>query len=540
MKHTQGGDKLHGGGLKLVPVLAAALITLLAFIPLVRMFFAMDATSFRAVFESGSIGEAVGNSVLAALLATVISVVMGFLLAWCVERTRMPCKAAFRLLFVVPMLIPSVSLGMGTVLLRGNNGLLTNLLGLSGSIYGLPGIVLGSVLYSFPVAFLLLDNILKYEDSSPYEAARVLGIPRLSQFAAISAPYLSKPLISAVFAVFTLVFTDYGVPLMVGGKFKTLPVLMYQQVIGQLDFGRGCVYGCILLIPAVVAFVLDVVFKNRSNLSYVTRPFLLEKKPLRDTLATVFSAAVSVLCVLPIAAFVVLAFVSKYPTDLTLTLANLAKTLAMDGGTYFLNSVVIALLVAALGTALCVLTAYITARTRSKLNKYLHLLSMASMAIPGIVLGLSYILLFKGSFLYGTLMILVMVNITHFFASPYLLMYTSFSKMNENLEAAGATLGIGRVHMLLGVLVPQAKHTVWEMFSYFFINSMMTISAVSFLATTSTKPVALMINQFESQAQLECAAVISLAILVVNLVIKLLVQAQSKRRDAQLKPVAES
>jgi iron(III) transport system permease protein len=122
--------------------------------------------------------------------------------------------------------------------------------------------------------------------------------------------------------------------------------------------------------------------------------------------------------------------------------------------------------------------------------------------------------------IYGTLAILVMANVVHFIASPYLMMYNSLSKLNSNLEGVGHTLGISRARMIRDVFIPQCKGTLLEMFSYFFVNCMMTISAVSFLASTANKPVSLMINQFEAQMQLECAAVVSLAILAVNLLIK--------------------
>lgn len=89
-----------------------------------------------------------------------------------------------------------------------------------------------------------------------------------------------------------------------------------------------------------------------------------------------------------------------------------------------------------------------------------------------------------------------------------------------NLEDVGATMGIGRWNIIKDVLLPQSIGTILEMMSYFFINSMMTISAVSFLANVDTKPIALMIPQFEGQMQLECAAFVSLLILVVNIIMK--------------------
>ena len=195
----------------------------------------------------------------------------------------------------------------------------------------------------------------------------------------------------------------------------------------------------------------------------------------------------------------------------------------MNAGQYLLNSVVIALAVSAIGVTLSFITAYFTARMKTASTRLLHLIAITSAAVPGIVLGLSYVIVFKGSAVYGTLAILIMVNIIHFIASPYIMMYNSFNKINGNLEAVGKTLGIGRLRLIKDVLLPQSLSTLFEMAGYFFVNSMITISAVSFLANTDTKPVALMINQFEAQSQLECAAMVSLAILLVNILFKAIV-----------------
>lgn len=517
--------------LLLVPVVLALIATVFVVAPLVVMFTQMDAASIQKVFAQDTLGEVLIRSVTASGLTTVIALCLALLLAWCMERTCMPLKKTTRILVSLPMLIPSVSIGMGAVLLCGNSGILTGLLGLPmGSVYGLPGIVWGSVMYSLPVAFLMIDNILKLEDSTPYEAAKVLGMGKWQQFTKITLPYLRKPMIVAAFSIFTLSFTDYGVPLMVGGKYKTLPVVMYQEVIGQLDFAKGCVYGSMLLVPAIVAFLVDMANKNDAKAAFVTRPFALRKDVRRDVPALCCALALSLFSMLPIMAFIVLAFVKKYPNDMTLTLENIVRTMDMGGGRFLTNSLTIAVLAAAVGVVLAVLVAYYTARNAGLLSRYLHLVSMSIAAVPGVVLGLAYVLSFRESGLRGTLAILVVVNVVHFFASPYLMMYTSFSKLNENLESVAATLGIGRLRLLWAVLLPMCKRTVMEMFSYFFVNCMMTISAVSFLANVRNKPIALMINQFEAQAQMECAAVVSLAILLANLTVKVLLERSSEKR----------
>lgn len=492
----------------------------LVFLPLITMFTHVDGDSLKKVVTASNFGTIVKNSLVSTTLATIITIVLAYGLAVCVERTNIRFKSIFGILFVLPMLVPSISNGMGLVILFGNNGIITKLFGFGGSIYGLAGIVTGSVLYAFPIAYLMLSDVMKYQDRSPYEAAQVLGIGKLRQFTAITLPYLRKPLISVIFSTFTLIVTDYGVPLMVGGRYQTIPAVMYQEVIGQLNFGKGSVYGCLLLIPAVAAFIIDLLNKDRASSSFVSKPIEPSNRVSAKLLAYVLCVAVCLFVLLPIASFVILAFTAKYPVDMTFSLANVEKTFGMKADTYLVNSLVIALATAAIGTAISFITAYMTARMHSRASRFLHLSSITSAAIPGVVLGLSYVLAFKGSSVYGTLAILVMVNLIHFIASPYLMMYNSLSKLNENLEDVGHTMDISRARMIRDVFIPQCKGTLVEMFSYFFVNCMMTISAVSFLATTANKPVSLMITQFEAQLQLECAAVVSLAILAVNLIVK--------------------
>ena len=150
------------------------------------------------------------------------------------------------------------------------------------------------------------------------------------------------------------------------------------------------------------------------------------------------------------------------------------------------------------------------------------------MAIPGIVLGLSYIIFFHGSAIYGTIWIVVIMNGIHFFSSPYLMMYNTLGKVNPNLEAAGSTLGIKRWRIVMDVILPKVRGTVLEMFSYFFVNSLVTISAVSFLSPPSPKPLSLLINQFEAQRQMESAAFVSLLIFLVNVLLRISIRGIKK------------
>lgn len=489
-------------------------------IPVLSLLLGMDVDSLKRVFSSPQFVTALKNSFFVTTVSTLLSIFISFALAWCIARTGIVLKGIFSTVFTLPMLIPSMSHGMGLIILFGSNGILTNLMNLKWNIYGFWGIVAGSVLYSFPVAFLMFLDILKYEDSAPYEAADVLGVPKRHQFLAITLPFLKKPLISIVFATFTLIVTDYGVPLMVGSQYITLPVMMYQEVIGLLDFSKGAVIGTILLVPAVIAFILDIMNHDAGNSSFIIKQVRVRQNRWKDTLSFLFCALVSLAVLLPVLSFVTLTFSTKYPIDMAFTLDNIVQTFKLQGGTYLINSLEIALAVSITGIVLAFVTAYFTARVPDRFSGMLHMISITSLAIPGIVLGLSYVTAFHNTMLYGTLLILVMVNLIHFFASPYLMVYNSLRKVNSHLEEVGETLGIKRIYLIRDVILPQVRGSLLEMFAYFFVNCMMTISAVAFLADLSHKPLSLMITQFEAQMLIECASFVSLLILIVNLILK--------------------
>ncbi len=510
---------MKGNSFRLVKYILLAYLVITVLIPILMLFSQIRGENVQSVITSAQFFPMLKNSLVTTIIATVISVVLAFILAFVIVRSKIRFKSVWMVMFTIPMLIPSISHGMGLVLLLGDNGMLTNLLGLNFDLYGYSGIVMGSVLYSFPVAFLMFFDSLLYEDYTTYEAAEVLGLSRWRQFKTITMPSMQRTLVSAVLAVFTMVFTDYGVPLMTGGTVMTLPVYMYREVIGMMEFSNGAVIGVILLTPAVVAFLMDLKKSNASGAeSTVTKAFQVGENKVRDIGVYVFLLIAFIVMCLPIMAFACLSFVKQYPIDLSLTFDNVRKLISNGIGMYFVNSVAVALLTALIGTCFSYFAAYATARSGKQIsNQILHFVSMLPLAIPGVVLGLSYVMTFKNAPLYGTIFILVIVNIVHFFSSPYLMAYNSLSKFNPNLEDVAHTLGISKMRTLVNVYVPSTLSTIVEMYSYFFVNAMITISAVSFLINFRTTPLSLMIPQLESQSFIEGTALVSLLILGLNL-----------------------
>ena len=502
-------------------ILLSLVLALFVLAPLITLLCQIDAKAWNSVFEGGQFWNAMGNSLATTAVATVISVVFAFTLAWAISRTNIKFKGIFSTLLVLPMLIPSISHGLGLINLYGNNGLFTRLFNTVSHLYGYFGIIYGSVLYSFPVAFLMFVDILKYEDATIYDAADVLGISKPRQFVHITLPYLKKTLISVFFTVFTMIITDYGVPIAVGGKVKTLSVLLYENAAGQLNYSAGAVIGLFLLIPAVVAFLVDFFNKNNDKISFVTKQFETKKQAGRDATGYVICALGTLLVLSVLLPFCLQAFTVSYPSDMHFTFEHFRETVGDNNGwSFLLNSVLMSLITAFVGMTTAFVAAYCTARLKTRFVKLLHVISILTLSIPGLVLGLSYVIAFKSSFLYGTLTLLILANTVHFFASPYQIMYNALLKVNTHLEDVGHVLNVPRYRIITDCILPQCSSSLAESFSYFFVNSMMTISAVAFLATSDNQPFSLLINQFESYNMIECSTVVALLILAVNVIMK--------------------
>ena len=494
-------------------------------LPLIYMLFNVTKGDLEYVFNDDVFYKAIGNSVLYSLAGTIISTILATIVAYFLSRIKIKGKRWIVLLLTLPMLIPTISIGLGIRTLFGVNGFLDQMFGLNFDGLGFFDLIIGSVLFSFPIAFLLIYDALIYEDRSVYDAANTLGISRFKTFFGITLPYLKNALISAFFASFTLIFADYGLPMEVAGKVKTLPMYLYEQVLSMFKTERGVVISLVLLLPAVAAFIFDILNKENADSAY-GKEHIAPSKAF-NTIGLCINILVGILLFIPSLAFIVVSFVNRFPSDMTFTFDNYINAFSPYSSVsiidFLINSLVIALLTGIFGTIIAYTSAYTSTRTSGKMRKPLHFISIATLAVPGLVLGIGYVFLFVNTYGWfaGTIAILVVVNLIHYFSSPYLMARNAFEKINKNYETVADTLGISRVSLFFKVMIPNTTSTIVQMFSYLFINSMITISAVSFLCTYATQPLAVSITTYENQSIWEMESVISTLILVINLLTKI-------------------
>ena len=300
-----------------ISILIFIFLLVTVFYPLLEMLIRVEWSDFGSLVSSFAFREALSNSLIVTSISTIISILMAYLLAFTLNRTNIKHRAVLKLLFTLPMLIPSISHGLGLINLFGANGIISKSLGFN--IIGSYGIILGSIMYSFPVAFLMLDDGFNYVDNNMYSTAKVLGLNKWQTFKKVTFCYLKKPLLSAIFAVFTMIFTDYGVPLAVGGKFITLPVFLYKEVIGLLDYSKGTMIGLFLLIPAIISFLFDNFSKDYSSGEFEGKEYKISSNKKRDVILPTFVYLIIAFIFLILGSFIYYAFVNNPVIDNTLS-----------------------------------------------------------------------------------------------------------------------------------------------------------------------------------------------------------------------------
>lgn len=497
--------------------------------PIFMMLLNIDLSNFSNLISSPSFKEALGNSIYITLISTFVSLVIAYLLAYALNRTNIKRRAVLKLFITIPMLIPSISHGLGLINLFGTNGLISRNYGFN--IIGPIGIIIGSVMYSFPIAFLMFDDGFKYVDNNLYDSAKILGFNKWQTFWKVTFCYMKKPIFSALFAVFTMIFTDYGVPLSVGGKFITLPVFLYKEVIGLLDYSKGTMIGLFLLIPAFISFLFDILNKDYSNGDFEGNEDRVTKNSFRDVLFKIYTYLVVGFILAIIGSFIFYAFIDNIVLNPTFSIKHFEYILNDNIVKFAINSIFISTITAIFGTIITYFCAYATARVKGISGKIIHIFVISTLAIPGLVLGLAYAVSFNGTFIYNTFAILIIINIIHFISSPYLMAYNALLKINMNYEIVAKTCNISMFKVIKDVILPCTKSTVREMFAYFFVNAMITISAITFLFNTRTMPLSLLINNYEGNMMLGEAAIISLFILFVNMLLKGIIYLINRKED---------
>ena len=469
--------------------------------------------------------RALGNSFVVSICSALLATVLAFILAYTIHYTNVGKRYKWLIskAAILPMLLPTITYGFAIIYSFGKQGLLTKLFGRQlFNIYGFNGLLLGYVVYTLPVAFTLINNAMGYIDKRFMIVSRLMGDSPLQTFRMTIVIPLLGTLATSFIQTFFLCFTDFGIPASVGGRYEVVASVLYAEMLGSIpNFGNGAVVALIMMVPSVVSItVLHILEKYNVRYNKIS-PIELKKGVKRDAVFAVLSGAVLVCALSMFVVMFITPFIEEWPYRMNFTLEHV-QAVFEDRQLYgvYVNSVMVALLTAFAGTLIAYGGALVTARSTvsGKLKKVIDSIALVTNTIPGMVIGLAYLFVFTGTPLQNTFPIIIICNIVHYFSTPYLMMKNSLSKMNASWETTAMLMGDSWVKTIARVVTPNALSTLLEVFSYYFVNAMVTVSAVIFIAGARTMVITTKIQELQYFNEFNEIFVLSLLILFTNLI----------------------
>ena len=451
------------------------------------------------------------NTLFLAVITAVGTTVMGTLIALYAERGARRMARPLNMLALLPIITPPFVVGLGLILLFGRAGLVNQALEWAFDItptrwfYGLFGIWLAQMFAFTPIAFMIMRGVVAGISPSIEEAAQTLRASRWQTFRTVTLPLLKPGLANAFLVGFVESIADFGNPIVVGGQFAVLSTDIFFAIVGaQYDQGRAASLALILTGFALAAFFVQQSVLGRTSYTTVTgKGDAGLPPPLPDSVRRLCLGIAGPWLMFTIVVYVfafVGGFVQTWGRDYTPTLAHLRTAFDLQWGTHGLvlagtawNSLFTTVKLAAIAAPLCaglgLLISWLLARTQFVGQRAFEFSALLSFAIPGTVLGVSYILAFNVPpfELTGTGLIIVLCFIFRSLPVGVRAGAASFKQIDRSLDEASTMLRAGTVTTLRRVVLPLLKPALVAALVYSFVRSMTTVSAVIFLVTAENE-----------------------------------------------------
>ena len=504
-----------------------AVVIFFAVCVLIPLFFvaaAPGAKDFLSVLTSERWHIAMKNTALACIASTLLSVLTGYVYAYAVVRGDIFGKTFFSFIPLLHLITPPFVGGLAFILLFGRQGFVTHrLLGLDISLYGFPGLLLAQVLCFFPIAYLICVQTLRGINPSLEQSARGMGAGSLKVFCSVTLPLSFPGILSALLFIAVSVLSDFGNPMIVGGRFRVLAVEIYTQLTGWLNAGISAVLGLILILPSVILFLLQNHVLKANSLKIATiggktssLPRQKARLPLR-LLLTFFCAMLTLAIAAQFVAIVAGAFQKLWGVNTAFTLDHLR---AMGAYLHELgNSLFFALVSAIFSTVIASFTAYVTHRTDMPLRRTLDVVAQLPSAIPGTLFGLALALAANALHFRASGLLIIIAMTVGFLPFSYRILSSTFAQLKTTLDDGARSLGADRLRVFYTILLPLSTGGVFSSFIYDFVRGVGTLSAVIFLVSFNTPLASVRILNLAEQGDWGKSAALALILTAVTFMI---------------------
>ncbi len=469
--------------------------------------------------------EALWGSLKLGVLTATFSTIIGFMFAFLIERTSFKAKKLMTTLATMPVISPPFSLSLSIILLFGNNGLISKqILNMNASIYGLGGLVLVETIGMFPIAFMTLSSVLKQIDSTVEDAALDLSATRFQAFRTVTLPLALPGILSAWLLVFTNSLADFANPLLLSGDYRVLSTEAYMIVTGRNNLGAGSALSFLLLLPTLTAFLAQRFWVSRKSYVTVTgKPSTtltdLTNKPVRIALETASWLVMAFILTLYVTIFAG-CFVRNWGIDYSFTLDNWAEALGR-GWTAIRDTVTLAAIATPIAGLLAMIAAMLIVRKKFPGKRLLEILIMTPYAIPGTLIGISYILAFNKPpiLLVGTGAIIVINYVIRELPVGVENGIAALHQIDPAIEEAASDLGADVNTVFRTIVLPLVRPAFISSMSYTFVRSMTAVSAIIFLISARWNHLTVLIFNFSENLRFGLASVLSTVLIVIVLAV---------------------
>lgn len=486
-------------------------------------------SNYSSLLSQQSFWTALGNSFTVSGISAAIATIMAFFCAYGLHfsRIRPGVKKVIQIIVLLPLFLPSITYGFAVIYSFGRLGLVSQLIAPPPfSIYGFWGLLIADVIYTLPPAFLILYNAFFYVDRNFITVSKLMGDSPTQTFYMTAVRPVVGSLLSAFILSFFLSFTDFGIPVSIAGEYEVIATQLYTTMMGAIpNFGEGAVIAMAMLVPSVASVVM-LRWVDRFNFRYnKISKAEVSINPLRDALYLVYYGLISLALLSVFVVMFVVPFVKQWPYQPYFTLDVITRIIS-DSSIWqvYEHSIGVALVSAAVGTIFCYAAALVKARSQlpAWCQTTMDSFAMITNTVPGMVLGIGFLFAMSGTPLANTFTILVLANLVHFFTTPYMMATSALSKMNAGWETTGALMGDTWIKTVSRVIVPNSLPTLLQMFQYFFVSAMVTISAVVFLTGARTMLLTTKIKELQYFEKFEEIFVLSLLVFLTNVAAKLI------------------
>jgi iron(III) transport system permease protein len=511
-----------GAGTAILYAVVLAFLAIFVAYPMARVFLTPSPADWTRLFASPRWAAALRGSLVMTVLSTVSSVALGYAYAYAVVRGGIPLA---RQLAAVPILFlatPPFVGGLAFTFLLGRRGIVTSgLLGLDVSIYGWKGLWLAQTLSFFPIAYLILASALRGLGPSVELAARGLGAGRARAFRTVVLPLTRPSIVSASLFVGLSALSDFANPMLVGGRFRVLATEVYAQIAGWASAGAGAAAGLTLLVPAAGLFALQRAASRGDWRRYAasggrdSAPRWPESSPAAKAILFALCALVALYVLANYSVILYGALARAWGADHRPTGAHF-RAIALYGRE-LRDSLAFAAAAAAIGTALSASAAYLSRRCGVPLGGAIEAAAAIPAAVPHTLLGLAFAISFNARPLplAGGSAIVVLAMAVCYFPFGYRIAAASMGRLKESLDESAASLGAGRLRTLVEIILPLIGRSLASAFSFSFILSMGTMSAVIFLVSFRTPLASVSILNLAEQGSWGDAAALAAALTAV-------------------------